>query len=111
MAETLGTFEQAALLAIVRLGDDAYGRAILRDVQLRLERDVAAGAVHATLERLEGRNLIASRLGAGTEIRSGRARRFYSLQPAGVRALNDARATVDHIWRGLRWPLRGGSRP
>jgi PadR family transcriptional regulator, regulatory protein PadR len=111
MAETLGTFEQAALLAIVRLGEDAYGRAILRDVQTRLERDVAAGAVHATLERLETRNLIASRLGAGTEIRSCRARRFYRLQPAGLRALNDARAAVDQIWRGLRWPLRGGSRP
>ena len=107
MAETLGPFEQAVLLAIVRLRDDAYGRAILKEVQARLERDIAAGAVHATLERLEEKGLIASRLGSGTPVRGGRARRFYRLQPKGLRALNDARAAVDSLWRGLKWPLKG----
>jgi len=107
MADTLGAFEQAVLLAIVRLRENAYGRAILKEVQARLERDVAAGAVHATLERLEEKGLIASRLGPGTSIRSGRARRFYRLQPKGLRALNDARAVVDNLWRGLKWPLKG----
>ena len=107
MADTLGAFEQAVLLAIVRLRENAYGRAILKEVQARLERDVAAGAVHATLERLEEKGLIASRLGAGTPLRSGRARRFYRLQPKGLRALNDARAVVDNLWRGLKWPLKG----
>ena len=106
MADVLGGFEQAVLLAIVRLKDDAYGRAILKEVQTRLAREVAAGAVHATLERLEHKGLVASRLGSGTPIRGGRARRFYRLQPEGLRALNDARATVDSLWRGLRWPLR-----
>ena len=85
MAETLGTFEQAVLLAIVRLRDDAYGRGILREVQERLQREIAAGAIHATLERLEGKGLIRSRLGVGTPIRDGRARRFYRLEPAGIR--------------------------
>src|SRR5438552_19180335 len=80
MAETLGTFEQAVLLAIVRLQGDAYGRGILSEVQDRLNREVAAGAVHATLERLEARGLISSRLGLGTPIRGGRARRFYRLE-------------------------------
>ncbi|HMF59175.1 MAG TPA: helix-turn-helix transcriptional regulator [Vicinamibacterales bacterium] len=107
MADTLGAFEQAVLLAIVRLDDGAYGRAILKEVQERLERDVAAGAVHATLERLEHKKLIASRLGSGTPVRSGRARRFYRLQPGGVRALNDARAAVNALWHGLEWPLKG----
>lgn len=107
MAETLGAFEQAVLLAVLRLRDDAYGRAILKEVQARLERDVAAGAVHATLERLEEKGLIASRLGSGTPVRSGRARRFYRLQYKGLRALNDARAAVDSLWRGLKWPLKG----
>src|SRR6266542_2584566 len=104
MADVLGAFEQAVLLAIVRLGDDAYGRAILKEVQARLERDVAAGAVHATLERLENKQLLSSRLGSGTPVRAGRARRYYRLQPAAIRALNDARAAVDTIWHGLRWP-------
>jgi PadR family transcriptional regulator len=105
MADVLGAFEQAVLLAVLRLGDDAYGRAILKEVQGRLDRDVAAGAVHATLERLENKALLASRLGSGTPVRAGRARRYYRLLPAGVRALNDARAAVDTMWRGLRWPL------
>jgi PadR family transcriptional regulator PadR len=107
MADTLGAFEQAVLLAIVRLRDQAYGRAILQEVQGRLERDVAAGAVHATLGRLEEKGLVASRLGTGTPVRGGRARRFYRLQPTGLRALNEARAAVDSLWRGLRWPLKG----
>jgi PadR family transcriptional regulator PadR len=107
MAETLGAFEQAVLLAIVRLRDNAYGRAILKEVQARLERDIVAGAVHATLERLEEKGLIASRLGTGTPIRGGRARRFYRLQPNGLRALNDARAAIDSLWRGFKWPLKG----
>ena len=108
MADILGTFEQAVLLAVVRLGDDAYGRAILKDVQSRLEREVAAGAVHATLERLERKGLLSSRLGPGTPVRAGRARRYYRLQPAGIRALNDARRTVSSIWGGVRWPLIQG---
>ena len=107
MADVLGAFEQAVLLAIVRLQNDAYGRAILKEVQTRLERDVVAGAVHATLDRLEHKGLLASRLGSGTPVRAGRARRYYRLQPAGIRALNDARAAVDSLWHGLSWPLKG----
>jgi DNA-binding PadR family transcriptional regulator len=107
MADSLGAFEQAVLLAIVRLREDAYGRAILKEVQSRLEREVAAGAVHATLERLEKKRLVNSRLGPGTAVRGGRARRFYRLLPAGLRALNDARAAVDSLWSGLEWPLKG----
>ena len=107
MAETLGHFEQAVLLAIVRLREESYGRAILREVQERLERDVAAGAVHATLERLEGKRLIRSRLGDGTPIRDGRPKRFYRLEPAGVEALNNARNALKQLWHGIRFPLKG----
>ena len=105
MADILGAFEQAVLLAIVRLGEDAYGRAVLKEVQVRLDRDVAAGAVHATLDRLENKGLVGSRLGSGTPIRSGRPRRFYRLRPRGFRALNETRAAVESLWRGLDWPL------
>jgi DNA-binding PadR family transcriptional regulator len=106
MADTLGVFEQAVMLAIVRLGDDAYGRAILNAVRLRLNRDIAAGAVHATLNRLEKKGMLASRLEPGTPVRGGRARRFYRLQPKGVRALNEAWIAVDTLWRGLTRPLK-----
>ncbi len=107
MADLLGAFEQAVLLAIVRLRDDAYGRAIWKEVRERLERNVAAGAVHATLGRLAAKGLITSRLGSGTPVRAGRARRFYRLLPKGLRALNDTRTAVDGLWRGLSVPLKG----
>jgi DNA-binding PadR family transcriptional regulator len=109
MADILGAFEQAVLLAVLRLDEDAYGRAILRDVQARLERDVAPGAVHATLERLEHKGLVTSRVGSGTAIRDGRARRFYRVEPAGVRALDDARYALDRVWRGVGRLLKARS--
>jgi DNA-binding PadR family transcriptional regulator len=107
MAVVLGTFEQAVLLAVLRLGSGAYGRAIFNEVQTRIGRDVAAGAVHATLVRLEEKGLVSSELGPGTDVRAGRPRRYYRLNPGGVRALNDARAAVQTLWRGFRWPLKG----
>ena len=107
MADVLGAFEQAVLLAILRLADKAYGRAILQEIETRLKREVPAGAVHATLERLENKGLVKSKLGSGTVIRSGRSRRYYRLQASGVAALNDTRGTLEDLWRGLRWPLKG----
>jgi DNA-binding PadR family transcriptional regulator len=106
MADVLGAFEQAVLLAVLRLGEGAYGRAILRDVQARLERDVVAGAVHATLERLERRSLLSSALGSGTPMRDGRARRFYRLEPQGARALNETRSALNRVWHGVGRQLK-----
>ena len=106
MAEFLGAFEQAVMLAIVRLGHNAYGRAILKEVEARLDRAIAPGAVHATLNRLEAKSLVSSRLGSGTPIRDGRARRYYTIEPEGVRALNDARTAMNNIWHGFDRPLK-----
>jgi PadR family transcriptional regulator, regulatory protein PadR len=111
LAEHLGIFEQAVLLALVRprteLGREAYGRAIVKEVQHRLQRDVAVGAVYATLDRLEVKGLISSRLGPGTPIRGGRPKRHYAIEPEGLRALNAAKAANDRLWAGLRTPLKG----
>ena len=106
MADVIGHFEQAVLVALVRLGGDAYGRAILVEVQQRLEREVSAGAVYATLERLEAKSFASSRLAPGTAIRGGRARRYFIPTAAGLRALNDAKSASDSLWRGLAWPLK-----
>jgi PadR family transcriptional regulator, regulatory protein PadR len=108
MAVMLGAFEQAVLLAIVRLREEAYGRAILREVQARLDRTVAAGAVHVTLNRLEHRAILLSEIGAGTELRAGRPRRYYALTTAGRLALNQAHEGVHQLWRGYK-PLRGNA--
>jgi PadR family transcriptional regulator len=104
--DIIGQFEQAVLVALIRLGKDAYGRAILNEVQKRLDRVVSAGAVYATLERLEAKGLVSSTLAPGTAIRGGRARRYFVLTADGIRALSDAKSATDRIWRGLAWPVK-----
>lgn len=109
MAELLGAFEQAVLLAIWKLAEEAYGRGILRGVQSSLDREVAAGAVYATLDRLEQKNLITSRLEDGTPVRAGRVRRYYRVTAAGIAALNESRAAMQQMWRGAKWPLESNA--
>jgi PadR family transcriptional regulator PadR len=106
MPGVLGQFEQAVLLALIRLGKEAYGRAILNEVQSRLNRDVSAGAVYATLERLEEKGLASSRLAPGTAVRAGRPRRYFAPTGAAVRALNEAKAISDGLWRGIVLPIK-----
>src|SRR5438552_17762887 len=105
MADSIGQFEQAVLVTLIHLGKEAYGRAILNEIQVRLDRDVSAGAVYATLERLETKGLVSSKLAPGTVIRGGRARRYFVATGRGVRALKDPNAAIDHFCRGLVWPL------
>jgi DNA-binding PadR family transcriptional regulator len=106
MPDIIGQFEQAVLITLIHLGNDAYGRAILNEIQVRLNRDVSAGAVYATLERLETKGLVSSKLAPGTALRGGRARRYFMPTGAGIRALKEARSATDNLWRGLAWPLK-----
>jgi len=111
MADVLGTFEQAVLLAfaspVTPLGKEAYGRGVLKEVQFRLDREVAAGAVYSTLDRLEDKGLISSRLGDGDEVRAGRPRRYYAIEAEGLRALSDAKTAMDRMWTGVKLPVKG----
>lgn len=107
MADILGGFEQAILLTLVKLGKDAYGRSVIREAAACLNRDVAAGAVYATLDRLEAKGLISSSLSSGTPVRDGRARRYFKLTAAGVKALNESRSALENLWRTTTWPVRG----
>ena len=111
MAEHLGIFEQAVLLALLRpqteLGKEGYGRAILKEVEHRLGREISAGAVYATLDRLETKGLVSSELGPGTPIRGGRPKRHYRIEPKGLQALNSVRAATNRLWDGVRLPLKG----
>jgi DNA-binding PadR family transcriptional regulator len=107
MLDALGLFEQAVLVAVVRLRGEGYGRTILKDIEARLDRAVAASAVYATLDRLEAKSLVRSREGDPSPTRGGRTKRHFAATAAGVRALNDSRAATDNIWRGLAWPLKG----
>lgn len=94
----LGEFEQIVLLAVVRLRDDGYGVTIRRDIVNQTGRDVAVGAVYATLARLEEKGFVTSWEGDSEPRRGGRARRHYRIEPAGVRALRAARGMMDRMW-------------
>jgi PadR family transcriptional regulator PadR len=111
VAEHLGAFEQAVLLSLVRprteLGREGYGRAILKEVEHRLEREISAGAVYATLDRLEKKEFVSSRLAPGTAARGGRPRRHYAIEAAGLRALHEAKSAADRLWAGVRLPMKG----
>ena len=107
MADVLGLFEQAVLVAVAHLRGNGYGRTILKEVQARLDREVTASAAYATLERLEAKGLVSSREGESTPARGGRAKRHFAITAAGVRALAAAKATTDGIWRGFALPQKG----
>ena len=102
----LGEFEQVVLLAVLRLGDNAYGVTILREIQRQAARPVSRGAVYVTLDRLERKKLVASRLADPTPERGGRAKRYFRVQPAGIAALRDSRRALARLWEGLE-PVLG----
>ena len=99
--EYLGEFEQMVLLAVARLDGGAYGIAILEEIAETTGTDAAVASVYAALDRLERRKLVASTIGAPTRERGGRAKRFFSLLPAGAIALSRSRNALDALWEGL----------
>lgn len=97
----LSDVEQHALLAVWRLGDEAYGASIRDELTERTGRRLSVSAVYATLVRLERGGLVVSRAGEPTGVRGGKARRLFRIQPAGVGALKQARRQLDSLWQGL----------
>jgi PadR family transcriptional regulator PadR len=86
----MGEFEQAVMLAILHLGNDAYGMEIRTLIEERTGRDVAIGAVYTTLERLGRKGYVSSRVGEPTPERGGRAKKFHAVEPEGREALRTA---------------------
>lgn len=99
----LGELEALVLTAVVRVGDEANGAAVYREIQTRAGRDPSLPAVHVTLRRLEEKGLLASE-GGTTSPRGGRPRRFYRPTRDGVLALQAFQDMWRNVWRGLRWP-------
>jgi len=89
------------------LGRERYGRAVLKEVEQRLQRRITAGAVYSTLDRLEAKGLVRSELGPGTPVRGGRPKRHYRIEPAGLHALTAVRTATDRLWSGVRIPRKG----
>ncbi len=101
----LGDFEQLVLLALFRLGDDAYGATIRREIEQRTGRDLAMSAVYVTIDRLEVKGLVRTRVGEPTAERGGRRRKHVTLLPAGRRALNAAYRRFKAMVDGLEHQL------
>ena len=99
--EYLGEFEHMVLLAVLRLGDAAYGARVRIELETVTGRSPAIGAVHATLERLERKELVTSWMGKPTAERGGKAKRHFKINASGVAALKEARATLDRLHAGV----------
>jgi PadR family transcriptional regulator PadR len=98
---TLGEFEQVVLLAVMRLDDEAYAVAIGEEILRCTGRDVSRGSIYITLDRLETKGYLKSRLADPTPERGGRAKRYYALRPRAIDALKECRRQLVALWRGL----------
>jgi len=105
--DTLGEFEQSALLAIAHLDDNAYGVTIRREIEHRTGRSVSVGALYTALDRLERKGYTSSSMSDPTPERGGRSKRHYVLRAAGMKALREARARLDRMWAGLEANIKG----
>jgi PadR family transcriptional regulator PadR len=101
MRATLGEFEHLILLATVRLGDDAYGAAIIDHLEQRTGRDVSQAATYIVLKRLEEKGLVTSALGAATPERGGRPKRYFAVSPMGLERLRTSGSAIMNMWDGL----------
>jgi PadR family transcriptional regulator PadR len=104
---SLGEFEQVVLLAVLRLGENAYGVTIRVEIAECTGRAPTAGALYTTLDRMEEKGLVRSRLGDATPQRGGRAKRFFKLTPAGRGALAKTQRAYQRLLVGL--DLLGGT--
>jgi len=101
----LGEFEQVVLLSILRLGDDAYAVSVRDEIARCTGREVSRGSIYITLDRLETKGYLKSRLADPTPERGGRAKRYYALRPRAIEALRDSRRALVALWRGLEGVL------
>src|SRR5215207_11202746 len=104
-AAVLGEFEQLVLLALLRLGNGAYGATIRREIQDRTQREVPIGSVYVTLARLERKKMVVSYVGLPSKERGGRRRKHYLMNEPGARALGRAYRAVKAMSQGLEQQL------
>lgn len=105
--EFVGGFELLVLLALIRLGDEAYGVPIAEAIEASSKRSVAIGSVYITLERLQRKGFVTARLGEPTAARGGRAKTYFRITAKGLREVRRARQTLMTLWRGVP-QLEGG---
>ena len=97
----LGECELMILLAIIHLGEEAYGVPISRELEKYRGKDVAIGSVYAALERLEAKGLVISALGDPTPERGGKAKRFFRITRQGLRKVHETRRVLTRLWQTI----------
>ena len=97
----LGEFEHMVLAAILRLGERAYGTAIIKEIERETGRLVPSGSLSVTLDRLERKGHLNSRMGDADSTRGGRPKRFVSVTESGFQAVRESRAAMLNLWAGL----------
>jgi len=102
VANKLGEFEQITLLALIRLKENAYGMTIRQQISERTGREASIGAIYTTLDRLEKKGFVNSKLGDPTPERGGRVKRFYQINTKGLDVLVRSKHTMDAMWKGLQ---------
>jgi DNA-binding PadR family transcriptional regulator len=107
--ENLGEMEQQVLLAVLRLGDDAYSASIVTELETRAAREVAPAAVYIALRRLEENGVASSEMRPPADDPQGRARRYFRVEPAGLDLLRESRRRLVSLWDGLDGLLGEGA--
>src|SRR5437773_10035535 len=105
--EQLGNFELMVMLALIRIGENAYGVPISEELEKRTGRDVAIGSVYAALERLEDKGFVTSELGEATPERGGRAKRYFRVTGRGLKEVRAAQTALMSLWQGPPGLQRG----
>ena len=105
----LGEFEQIVLLSILHLGETAYGFRVRAEIADHTGRSVAPGALYTTLDRLEDKGFVTSRVGDPTPERGGRAKRYYKVSASGLKAVKRAQNAYQSLLQGLEiLEIQGG---
>jgi PadR family transcriptional regulator PadR len=96
----MGELERTVLLAVVHLRGQGYAVSIADEIERRSKRAPSLGAIYGTLDRLQSKGFVSSRLGEATAARGGKRKRLYRVEAAGERVLREARALHDRMWAG-----------
>jgi PadR family transcriptional regulator PadR len=99
--QTLGELEQLILLSILRLGPEAFGLSIARELEAQAGRRLSRGALYTSLDRLELKGLVRWKLETGGPERAGLPKRLYTVSARGVSALRTSQRVLNRMWRGL----------
>lgn len=103
----ISNFELMVLLALIRLGVEAYGVPISEEIELHSGHDVALGSVYAALDRLQSRGFVSSSVGDPTPERGGRAKKYFKVTSKGMRVVQETQRTLMRLWKGVP-KLEGG---